>query len=239
MHSNKIIQDELNELSPLLAGISNKNIFTVPEGYFDTLPNELLFSVNQPQITVPEGYFDSLADNILSKIKLNAASNISTDEHSVLLAPVQHINVYKVPDNYFEQLAIDILRKIPQPARVIVMHKRSSFFNYAAAAVITGILGLSLFTAFDKKTSTERSSAVVLAQAGKIVKDKSFDQVLETISDEDIVHYLQNNGQDVNAALVASVTDEKTLPNPEDYFIDDKTLDNFLNDLNIKQTTNN
>ena len=241
MHSNNTIQKELLEISPLLANISNTNIFTAPEGYFDTLSAELLIAVNPPIANVPEGYFDNLAESILSKIRAVEVESGETNEVSSLLAPLQSINVFNTPENYFEQLPAELLKKLPKPAVVIGINSKTSFFRYAVAAVITGVLGMGLFTAFDKHSFNDStgSNAVILAQAGTIVKENSFDKILETISDEDIVHYLQNNGQDVNAALVASITDEKILPNPEDYITDDQALDNLLNDLNIKQTSNN
>ena len=64
--------------------------------------------------------------------------------------------------------------------------------------------------------------------------DKNFDEAVSNISDDDIIAYLKESGEDVNAALVASVADDKNLPEEVDYLINDKTLDNLLNELNIK-----
>jgi hypothetical protein len=41
MKLSKEISDELNNISPLLAGIEEKNIFSVPQGYFDELSIKL------------------------------------------------------------------------------------------------------------------------------------------------------------------------------------------------------
>ncbi|MEI2748723.1 MAG: hypothetical protein V9E88_08205 [Ferruginibacter sp.] len=82
-------------------------------------------------------------------------------------------------------------------------------------------------------------TAAVISEGKKIAAEGSFDKELESITDEDIVNYLSDNGHDVNAALVASVTDEQSLPSEEDYIFDDKTLDNFLDELQLTQTKSN
>jgi hypothetical protein len=190
---------------------------------------------------VPDGYIDGLADAIMNKIKLNDGPVL--EEYPAFLAPVQHKNVFKVPGGYFDGLAEDILSKIPrQPAKVIELKQRTVIFRYAVAAAITGILGLSLFSLFDNKTVHEnipQSSSSIFAQAAEILKNNSFDKTMESLGDDEIINYLNNDGEDVNAALVASVTDEKTLPEEDAYFIDEKTLDNFLSEQNIVQPGNN
>ena len=155
------------------------------------------------------------------------------DEGSALLSTVKNVNPYTVPHGYFEALAGNILNQLPQPAKVIVMRKRSSFFNYAAAAVITGILGLSVVSIVDKRQQDK-----ILPETAAL--NLNFDEALANVSDDDIVAYLQKGGEDVNAALVASASEDKNLPEQVDYLTDDKTLDNLLNELNIKdQSTTN
>ncbi len=232
MHSNDTIQNELKELNSILAGISNENVYTVPMGYFEVLSHDILLGIKEQTTaltdisTVPAGYFDGLADTILGRIKAGS------DEESSLLASIKGINVYRVPSGYFAGLSTDIVNKLPQPAKVVVMEKRSSFFRYAAAAVITGIMGLSVISVFDKN---EKNGSI---QSNPEMAF-NFDEALSTVTDADIVSYLQKDGQDVNAALVASVADDKNLPDQVDYLTDDKTLDNLLNELKASESTNN
>jgi len=239
MHSNDTIQNELKELNSILAGISNKNVYTVPDGYFDVLSHDILMAVQQQDIqvtdnsTVPVGYFDGLADSIMNKIKARSAEA----ESSELLAGLKGINVYRVPAGYFENLATNITARLHQPAKVIVMERRSSFFRYAAAAAITGIIGLSVFSIFNKKDKTD--SMLPGTEIASVTNIKNIDEAFSTLNDADIVTYLQKEGQDVNAALVASVADDKNLPDQLDYMTDDKTLDNLLSELKIAETTNN
>ena len=70
------IYDELNNISPLLAGIEKINVFSIPDGYFDLLSIDILKELNtnipefrNDKLTVPEGYFESLSTNILNKIR--------------------------------------------------------------------------------------------------------------------------------------------------------------------------
>ena len=239
MHSNLTIQNELKELNSILAGISNTNVYTVPDGYFEAMALDILNTLQQVSgitlnATVPEGYFEGLADGIMNKIKEGLAMK---DEGSALLSTVKNINPYTVPHGYFETLAGNIVNQLPQPAKVIVMRKRSSFFNYAAAAVITGILGLSVISIIDKKQQEE---VLPITNSVADAKQMNVDEALATVSDDDIVAYLQKSGEDVNAALVASASEDKNLPEQVDYLTDDKTLDNLLNELNIKdQSTTN
>lgn len=230
MHSNDTIQNELKELNSILAGISNRNVYTVPEGYFDVLSHDILQGIREQtsaiadSSTVPAGYFDGLADSIMGKIKAGAVA----DEGSSLLVGIQNINVYQVPEGYFDNLAANILSKLHQPAKVVVMRARSTFFRYAAAAVITGIMGLSVISVFDKKPTDRFASTA-----------KDLDKEFASITDAEIVSYLQKDGQDINAALVASIADDQNLPEQVDYLTDDKTLDNLLDELKVVESTNN
>ena len=232
---------------------SNIPAMDVPAGYFDSLAGNIMNRIKaetaidqdpvfMPELkkinvfTVPQGYFDTLATETVSRI-----DTVNTE----FLADVKNKTVFEVPQGYFEQLSGSILQKVKaeqQPAKVISMGNRPSVFKYAAAAVITGILGLTLFNAMFKPAKENISgieTAAVISEGKKIAADGSFDKELESITDEDIVSYLSDNGHDVNAALVASVTDEQSLPSEEDYIFDDKTLDNFLDELQLTQTKSN
>lgn len=286
MHNNRNIQAELEGISPLVAGISNRNVYSVPEGYFEAMLADVLQTVQHfssaekaiPGFAVPEGYFEGLAGSIMNRIKTEISeesgvlqalrsaetytvpdgyfdalpgriiSRIQTEkeEGSVLLEPVKHINPYRVPAGYFEELSGEISRRLTeqQPAKVIIMQKRSSFFRYAAAAVITGLMGLSIISLLNNRQNTEKPSIAmtdVITDANKMLKEGDLEKQFSSLSDADIVNYLEENGEDVNAALVASVSEDKNLPDEEEYIFDDKTLDNLLNELNIKdnKTTTN
>ncbi len=229
MKRNDIIQKELTEISPVIAAISPVNLFTVPDGYFNSFPGECLTliqlspsfgQISNSQQTTPEGYFDNLANDILLKIKYS-------DSELPIFGKLNH--PFKVSSEYFETLSSHLLQRV-QPAKVVSMKR--NFFRYAAAAVITGILGLSLFNLADNKDTSE--PAILSYAQTTIVKDDAIDKALESIKDEEIVDYLSTRGQDVNTALVASTIDDNNLPSAEDYLLDENTLNEFLTENNIR-----
>jgi hypothetical protein len=206
---------ELKALSPMLHSIPNKNVFTVPQGYFE-----------------------NLADTVLNKIidQDNAANELK--ELSPMLYSIQGKNVFTVPQGYFESLSADILDKAkPQQAKVVTMTRRrtTTILKYAVAAVFTGLVALSVykFTGGPEVKTIELPGYVAEGQ-----KINNVDEELAKVNDEDIIKYLQANGSDVDAALVANTIDEKELPTQEDYLTDDKALDKYLDNIDLNELKN-
>jgi hypothetical protein len=233
------ILNELNAISPLVASVPRVNVYRVDENYFDGIRAELQariiasnFITPQNYFDVPDGYFENLPTNILAKIKAQEDNVVFTEmqELSPTIASIGNKNVYTVPQGYFEQIAMPPMA----PAKVVKMGGRS-IFKYAAAAVIVGLLGFGTMK-FIATTKTNNETLAVVKQADEILKTNSFDATFASVSDKDIEKYLSQNGEDVNAAMVAASMDDDntTLPDADDYLLDDKTLDNFLNDNNLK-----
>ncbi|MEP6673771.1 MAG: hypothetical protein ABJA78_01400 [Ferruginibacter sp.] len=292
------IQDELKQMSPLLSGLTQSNLYTIPQGYFEQLPEKLLAVArnsgivedsNQQQSDIPEGYFNTLADTILNRIKLQEGQSEHESEEalspllqsirkinpyqipvgyfetlsleinpglsdtaaeelkkfSTVLSVIQHKNVFEVPDGYFNSLSDVIISKLNiQPAKIVSIGRRRNIFKYAVAAAITGIIIFTGIKIIPSRPGGDiKPTTASLTEIQKLGVDLSKDSVkmeaeYANISDADIVKYLQSNGEDVNAALVASMGDEKNLPSSEDYLLDDKTLDNFLNNIEDKDLKN-
>jgi hypothetical protein len=238
---NKIdILNELQALSPTLAGMPKVNVYTVPNGYFDVLSFDILASLNLTQTAVqnsdvPVGYFDNLADNILAKIKQQQADNASEELRSLspMLYSVQNENVYTVPANYFNNLSDTILEKVePLQAKVITMRKRNfTFIKYAVAAVFTGIIAFSAFKFAGNSNTIDEATKQGLA----IAKENKFDTELDKITDEEIVKYIQADGTDIDDALLAAVVEETPAV---DNTIEDKTVDSYLDNLNLDDLKN-
>jgi hypothetical protein len=232
------ILNELNAISTLVASVPRVNVYRVDENYFDGIRAELQariiasnFVTPQQNLDVPAGYFENLPTNILAKIKEQESNPVFIEMEglSSTIASIGNNNVYTVPQGYFEQLAIPTITS----AKVVQMGSRS-IFKYAAA-VFVGLLGFGAMK-FIANTKTNNETLAVVKQANEILKTNSFDAAFASVSDKDIEKYLSQNGEDVNAALVASSIDDDniTLPDADDYLLDDKTLDNFLNDNNLK-----
>jgi len=254
MNFNNDILNELNNIGPALVPLQKLNVYTVPENYFENFSDSILLEINNKGFTVlpveaihtmdvPAGYFDNLAENILAKIKTLQPPTFAQElkELSPALYATGNDNVFKVPGNYFKDLPEIILSQVKRPARVVVMKQRTTFARYAAAAAISGIMGLSLFSVLNNNNNTVKKEpyiASVIVEAKNIIQTNSFDKVLETVTEDEIVGYLQNNGEDVKTALVAASIETKELPSEDDYITNENTLNNFLEELNINDYAN-
>lgn len=118
------VSEELESLSPLLAGMSRKMPFSVPENYFDEatagfpgmvadeqLPDFLMEVGRSMPYQVPVAYFDNLPNKLLARLSQK------------------------------------------QPAKVVSMGSRK-LMRYAVAAAIVGILAISSIFYFNGKTGT-------------------------------------------------------------------------------------
>jgi hypothetical protein len=245
--SSSDILNELKEVSPLLAGMEKVNVFTIPEEYFETISATVLFSIKGKESTfdVPGGYFESLAGNILTKIKtgeINVADELKN--LSAVLYSIQNENVFKVPAGYFAGLADTIVDKIAsQQAIVIPIRKRNGIFKYAIAASVVGIMALGIYTV-DKAfnfTGTNNSLAASLdpsIQKGTSMGDDQFNKILNSLSTQEIASYLEKHNDEADVAVLTSSLDENSVPNQDDYLVDEKTLDNYLQQLSPSQSKN-
>ena len=239
----KIKEDILNELkaiSTVVANVPYLNIFKVDADYFAGIDAELKARIAADilinpinNFTVPNGYFENLTANILQKIRTEENEVLTeTTKHSALIAGIGNKNIFTAPPTYFEEL--NFVNEEKPVAKVIKISHTRAIFKYAAAAVVTGLIGISIINIENKpdvklpdKVSVQ--TAATINSANNILKTGTFDKELETVSDKDIEQYLEQGGQDVNAALVAASTDdEATLPEASDYLLDENALDNYL-----------
>jgi hypothetical protein len=197
-------------LSPLMESLRHKNVFEVPEGYFEGFTGK----VNEKLFAGDE------------MLQLPAA-----------LQGLQHKNVFEVPQGYFDGLAAEIMGKLkPVPAKLVNMRSSLRIIKYAVAAAFIGVMALGVYKFAQPKpvelTSVQKEGIALSQDAGK------YNSEFEQVTDEAIVKFLETEGHDVDAALVAVAVDEKELPTEDELILDDKTLDNFLNDIDNKDLNN-
>ena len=161
MNKSEDIFMEIKNISASVAAIPFVNVFTVEETYFSKLPEIITSQIyigkeinSAKNPTVPEGYFESLAVNILNKIyAFESDVSVEVNEISPMIAGIKNKETFTVPAQYFDQLTF--LCKQKQTAKIIAVDKPRSFFKYAAAAMITGLLGLGIVNIFyDDNTAT-------------------------------------------------------------------------------------
>jgi len=250
------ILDELKELSPVIAGMVKTNVFTVPDGYFHNLDETILSVVKENEFAllngfskdiffeVPTGYFENLPDKILGRIKAQQIENADDELRilSPLLYSIQGENVFEIPHGYFNSFADTVLNKAQsKTAKVVSLHKRTSIFKYAVAAAIAGIMALGVYQFVFKTNNSTGQFAMLdpLIQKGIKMNDKQFDTTLNNLSEDEIASYLEKNGNVNDIAELTSGIDANNLPSQDDYLLDDKTLDNYLNDDNDSKQKDN
>ena len=246
MNKREDIFMEIKNISASVAAIPFVNVFTVEETYFSKLPEILTSQINvgkeinsAKNLTVPEGYFESLAGNILNKIyALESDVSVEVNEISPMIAGIKNKETFTVPARYFDELTF--LSKQKQTAKIISIDKPRSFFKYAAAAIITSLLGLGIINFFNNDNAANNITTAAQVTTGTnlpntVIINGSFDEALKSVPDIEIEEYLQQSGQDVNAALVASSTDDvDKLPEATDYLLDENVLENYLKENNLK-----
>ncbi|MEO6729960.1 MAG: hypothetical protein ABIN01_02000 [Ferruginibacter sp.] len=239
----------------------NKYLEDVPDGYFDQLADSILNKIkkaetateeikhlspvlyairNKNVFTVPEGYFKNISSLILNKIK-----TVDAKEELAILSPLLHRlqnkELFAVPNGYFDSLADNIIRKVQSGnARVVKMGSRNLIIKYAIAAMMTGTLALGVYKYFDAPgpgVDSENNIAVLDSsiEKGKKMDDKQFNDALTNLTATDIAKYLENNGDIADVAILRNNLEESNLPSEEDYLLDEKTLEKFLNE--IEKTT--
>lgn len=177
---------ELQQLSPLLAGLSKKSPFRVPEGYFEQVAGEINAGVSALE----------QANEILETL-------------SPTLEAARHLQPYKVPDGYFEQLPQVMLEKVrgvkvtgkdivKQEAKVVGMGR--SWFRYAAAAAITGLILISAWW-----YNQNNDSSTEIAGAGTIPAQLQAE--MDQLSDDVIFDYADSVQSIYMGAATASNAD--------------------------------
>jgi len=241
------IYNELQEITPALAQLEKVNVFSVPENYFSELDTQILDKIkedslyilpaSETSLKVPDGYFENLAGNILQKIKSLESDNASEElkQLSPILYSIQNENVFAVPQGYFETLPATVLNAArPSVAKVVVMKKRSVLWNAAAAAILTGIMAISaLWMSNDSSqrntaTADNNTVAINIKDALQYKNEQQIDEGIASLSDTDIIKYLETTGSNADDEAVASGISEKELPEEQDYLINENTLEIFL-----------
>ena len=211
------MENDWKKEAPLIALMEKRNPFTVPEGYFKTLQEQLdsrLYLLRlekedglQNKFTVPEGYFDTLKAQIEGEI---IAEELKTKITG---------NSFAVPEGYFNTLTDRINERISEPVKVVSFRSQKSpaWINYAAAACILVAVSTGLY--FNIHNNTVNTPA-----------ESAFTQ-LSNVSDEEIIDYLQFSSTRADLpVLIENVGEQITTPTiGED--ISSEDVQSYLNSL--------
>jgi hypothetical protein len=267
MATRKQIEDELNEISPGLAGWSvnipyqvpadyferlplqvlalvkntpgetaalsslpRANVFEAPHGYFDNFPGLMVSRIRAMEsdspgdelkelspllsgigknvpFTLPEGYFQDLSQDVVAGVKAIEFVQQELEIVSPLLVQAKGRQVYQAPPGYFEKLPEIILKKVRKNAvkRVISIPSMKNVYRYAAAAVLTGMLAIGAWLFFNNGTSVGPDNEMTSANNQGIVSPA----VMEKLSDEEIIRYLDKNEVYIPENYSMAATDMK------------------------------
>ncbi|MDP4283933.1 MAG: hypothetical protein Q8891_05885 [Bacteroidota bacterium] len=254
MNKQNDISDEIKSISPLLASIEKINVFSIPENYFNGLSERIsvytFLNVNDKTDfnknnagRVPDGYFNTLSDNILAKIK-NSEPESAIEELQKLspfLVSLKNINVFTVPPGYFENINDTLINKLQNhPAKIVSINKVKTWWKYLAAAVITGAIAISSLQIFNSSPDMQKNNTVVTESSGlsdyiqssmQYKTPEQVDKGIASLSDNEIMKYLEKHGNIMDDATLANEIDTKELPAATDYLTNDNALDNYLNSI--------
>ena len=212
MKRDKNIQEELDKISSIVANIPFVNVYTCSSDYFDYLSNEL-------------------------PLKINDYKNQHYE-----LTDLNESNIYQIPQGYFDNLSDNVIQAIHNNVKA----NRSTIYKLnpvkiAFAACIISILGFFIynFSSVKQNNNLDANTASLIREADLIIKNGSFEDEMDKVDEMDLVKYLQDGGQDVDAALVASLDDENQLNEKEIYLYDGETLTQYMQELNIQHSNYN
>lgn len=208
---------ELEVLSPLLAQLSKQLPYQVPAGYFENLDARIRLAIaaeteeisllaglsQESTYTVPVGYFDGLADRMLAIVKSSdhASAQDETAAISPLLGSLKKQMPYEVPAGYFEKLASNMAAKESATEAKVIAISHRSWFRYAAAAVITGVIFMAGFLLMNQKTDQSENGVKVFAKVSDDIKK------LNDTQNDDLIDFL-------NAGMTGNETAQVTPNKP-------------------------
>jgi len=155
--TNKDIIQELNDLGSSLNNMASRNVYSVPQGYFEGFADHILSLIKDneslawlsslPKETpyqLPAGYFDGLEERIMDSIRNHPdyrTSNEELESISPFLNSLSKRPVYAVPEGYFENF--NVAKKQTKSNTKLFSITSHKWFKYAAAAIVIGAIALT------------------------------------------------------------------------------------------------
>ena len=221
MEKRTEIQEELQSLSPLLAGMDKVNVFTVPQGYFESISPTVLSCINEGENKlpsavqntpeVPQGYFDSFAGSVLDKIKTleNPAEELKS--LSAVIASASKENIFTIPDGYFDSFAGSVLNKIETLENPVEELKHLSAVIASASKenifeVPTGYFG-QLPQSILQKVKPAQAKVAYMQRSKSIMRDAAAAVIIGVMA-LGVYKYANtpvNQNDDINNPVIASL----------------------------------
>ena len=251
MKASVNILEELKEISPLLASIPKVNVFSVPLGYFDAISDKIIEKANHTVIhsipknnfSVPTDYFEKLPAIILKSVRDDKKSSEEIVNLPSILSTFREENLFTVPPDYFADLPGEILSKIkPAAGKVIQLRRRrrSYVWQFARAAVMTGIMAVSALIVYNNQSTFEnvQPGLDTYKEASQYKNEEQINAGISKLSDEDIIKYLETNVTPADNETLSTVIDETEVPDQKDNINNQKELDKLQESAPVSKPDN-
>lgn len=253
------VKEELEMLSPLLAGTPKSVPLSVPSGYFNQLSQNVLQHISVAELqqdgpteelpsilaelpkafpmSAPAGYFDQLPAQLLQKIQATeAAEELST--LSPLLAEIPKTVPLSVPAGYFDGLSDDIMTVIAASA----IDKPATVTSDQPFMPVAPVI---------RKMHTRRyikwavaASLIALASISTLffVRENNYstntvENTLANVSDQEIMEYLQSHTDAFDKEEMTSYTSmaEESNGIPEVEELPAEAIQHYLDNTGLLQ----
>lgn len=229
--------DMMSNNEDILENVKGVNVYTVPEGYFNNLSEEVMSSIllesgkqfaQQGPFTIPDRYFEEFPSTLLAKLQALPGSDstpVDTAETN-FLANIGKTNVYEAPAGYFEQLPGQLAAQVSVSGKVRVIPFRSitrRWISYASAAAVAGIMivGAFLFTDNNQPTSSGYYKGLKSIDVKKGVSDLSESEIATYLSAHPAVFEIPAP----TASQTAEASIQRSIKN-----ISEEEISNYLQD---------
>ncbi len=167
--------EELTKIAPTLAKIERKEVFVVPELYFEALPEamkQLTLQGKEQVFAVPENYFEHLPLHM----------------QQLVLAEKKE-NTFEVPENYFELLPHIIQAKAHEKRRIAGFDWQFQPKVKLSLAMVTACtLAFVAYTFLFQSNSVNTQTAVLT----EVQPELSFDeQVMMNVDESTLIEALE------------------------------------------------
>ena len=197
MGKNDYILQELMEISNYMANLSNTNVYSVSPTYFDDLSEEITRKImlnkerayNFPPAStpyvVPEDYFKNLPGLIFQNVVNHQQLNGVIEEMEAiapLLNTIDKKQLYSIPPDFFDKMQIPFPEMRKRETKVVSVNKWKILLRISAAAVVTSLLAIGVYTITGREFSTTRN--------------RNARNEVKNLSNEEIVNFLKNNSSE-------------------------------------------
>ncbi len=217
--------------------------YSIPEEYFDTLivdvtkilektedsvPVALPNRIESAVLDLPAGYFENFSTDLLHLIQNTQPSQFNHDELAdvaPVLSTVPRQLPFEVSEGYFENQIFATQKNNATTTPVVPLksspRSKKLWLTIAVAASIAGVLVFSLFVLNRNENPKQRDLSF---------KQKNVDHSIRTVSDEELIWYLNNENQMINSEVVFFEEEQNVDPKPRIQLVSDDELFQYIQD---------